>query len=190
MGLVLATAPTTEPVTVAEAKSHLRITTSAEDTYIGELISGARAKVEQDTNRSVATTTWDLWWDIPPVLRAIRLPRPPLQSVTYIKYYSTADVEATFGSINYFVDVSNQQGGRISLTEGSAWPSDGLRYANAIVTRFVAGYTVVPFDLKHAMKMLIAHWYENREALNVGNIVAEYPLGYKELIWPYKVFSL
>lgn len=190
MGLVTYTAPTVEPVSVSEAKDHLRISTSSEDTYIGELISGARAKTEALTNRSIPQQTWELWWDIPPVLRAIRLPRPPLQSVTHIKYYSTTDVEAVYGSINYFVDTSNQQGGRISLTEGSAWPSDGLRYANAIVTRFVAGYTTVPFDLKHAIKMLVAHWFENREAINVGNIVSELPLGFNDLIWPYKVFSL
>ena len=59
---------------------------------------------------------------------------------------------------------------------------------NAVTVRFVAGYTSVPAGIKAAMKLLIGHWYKNREAVNVGNIVNVMPLAVESLLWSFKAF--
>src|SRR5574341_384728 len=188
MGLVLVTPPATEPITTAEAKAHMRVSSSSEDTYIDTLIATARRSIEAFTRRALVSQTWDLWWDIYPSLRAIELPLPPLQSVTSIKYYTPADVETVYGTINYYVDTTSSQGGRVSLTDGSGWPTD-IRYVNGLVVRFVAGYgaaSAVPDDLKQAHKLLVAHWFENREPVNIGNINTDLPMMVQHVLWPYR----
>ncbi len=62
-GLVLFTAPATEPVTTAEAKTHLRVDTSDDDTLIGTLITVARRRVENDSRHQLVTATWDYTLD-------------------------------------------------------------------------------------------------------------------------------
>lgn len=193
MGLVIVTEPATEPITTAEAKTHLRVDSSTEDAYVDTLITTARKSIEAFTSRALITQTWDLWWDLLPSLRAITIPKPPLQSVTHFKYHDEADVESVFGSINYFVDTTNHQGGRVSLVSNSVWPTATLRYANAFVCRFVAGYgsaSSVPMDIRHACKLLVAHWFENREPVNVGSISTDLPLMVQHILWPYRVLRL
>ena len=193
MGLVLITAPSVEPVTTAEVKTHSRIDTSADDAYIDTLIVSARKSVEAFTGRALIDQTWDLSMDLEPSLSVLRLPLPPLSSVTSIKYYSEADVETVYATTNYRVDTSESQGGRVALRDGHVWPTD-IRYTNGIIIRFVAGYGAtaasVPEPIRHAIKLLAAHWYENREPVNVGNIVNPIPLMEQHLIWPFKVLRL
>lgn len=86
MPLVLQTAPTTEPVTTAEAKTHLRVTTSDDDTYIGTLITVARRHVETITGRALINQTWDYFLDNFPPGDKIVIPLPRLSSVTTVKY--------------------------------------------------------------------------------------------------------
>jgi uncharacterized phiE125 gp8 family phage protein len=61
-----------------------------------------------------------------------------------------------------------------------------------VTVRFVAGYgataAAVPFGLKAAIKMLVAHWYARREPVNIGNLVTPIPLTIDSLLWPYKSF--
>ena len=193
MGLQLITAPGAEPVTSAEVKTHSRIDTSADDAYIDTLIVSARKSIETLTGRALINQTWDLSMDLEPGLSILRLPLPPLSSVTSIKYYSEADVESTYATTNYRVDTSDSQGGRISLRDGRTWPTD-MRYTNGLIVRFVAGYGAagsnVPEPLRHAIKLLAAHWYENREPVNIGNIVNEIQLMIEHLCWPFKVIRL
>lgn len=193
MGLVLITAPAVEPVTTAELKAHCRIDSSAEDTYLDTLIATARGAAELFTGRAFINQTWELSMDIEPGLPVLRLPFPPLSSVTSFKWYDEDDVETTFAVTNYRVDTSDHQGGRIALRESHTWPTN-LRYTNGIVIRFVAGYgsaaASVPEPLRHAVKLLAAHWYENREPVNVGNIVTDIPFMVQHLLWPYKVLRL
>lgn len=192
--LKLFTAPTVEPVSSAEAKLHCRIDTSADDTLITMLIAAARRKVEADANRALITQTWELVLDVFPTQTFIELPLPPLQSVSSIKYYdnSASPVETTFASTNYLVCIDNQYGGLIVLKDSASWPvmTNPLE-KGAVRIKFVCGYgaaAAVPEIYKQAMLLLIGHWYENREAIQVtGAVPKEVPLAYEALIWQERV---
>ncbi len=139
MTLILVTAPTTEPVTLSDAKSHLRVTDADEDSLITTLISAARDIAESFTNRSLITQTWDLKLD--EFGEEIRIPSPPLVSITSVKYYDLDEVEQTLATTEYSVLNAGAatKTGRIVPAYTKSWPSvRGM--PNDITVRFVAGY--------------------------------------------------
>jgi uncharacterized phiE125 gp8 family phage protein len=164
--------PTEEPITLAEAKAQCRVDSTADDTFLTGLIVQARRYCEQYERRAYVTQTLEMWLDAWPDDGVIRLERPPLQSVTSVAYYNAADVAATLSAAAYIVDAISQPG-RIVLRSGSSWPATTLRAANGVCVTYRAGYglaVAVPPQVKGAMKLLIGHWYENREAVLVGTI--------------------
>lgn len=190
MALKLVTAPAVEPIALADAKTHLRVDATAEDTLITSLIVAARQHAENVTQRGLITQAWDLQLDAWPNGDEIRIPLPPLQSITSVKYYDTAGTEYTMTASDYIVDTKSEPG-RIVLAYGKSWPSTTLRPAAGVLVRFVAGYGAaaanVPDAIIAALKLHIGHLHEHREAVNVGNIVNELPLAYDALLWPYRV---
>ena len=191
---VVSTAPATEPVTVTEAKSHLRqLDNVMSDAYITALIIAAREKVEEDTGRALVTQTLDVYYDALPCSSALLLPKGKLQSVTSLKYYDTANVEATFSSASYLVDTSSEPA-RIVLNDGYDWPSTTLRAANAVIVRGVFGYgaaAAVPQALKQAILLLVGSMFEHREQVIVSQFAGQFlmvPFGYDQLIAPYRLW--
>ena len=159
----LTTAPSTEPISLSEAKAHMRVDFNNDDTYIENLIVAAREFCETMQNRAYITQTWELALDA--FINNIELPNPPLQSVISMKYYDTSENEITLNSDDYFVDTYSEKG-TISLKHGKYWPSTQLRPLNGVIIRYIAGYgnaATVPIKIKQAILMLVAHWYENRE---------------------------
>jgi len=191
--LNLATAPAEEPITTAEAKAHLRITHSDDDTYVATLIKVARYVAETITNRAIITQTWDWYLDGFPGVDTIQVPKPALQSVTYIKYTDEDDTVNTLSSDDYVVDIYSTYG-RIKLSDTATWPSDTLTELNGVNIRFVAGYGLaadVPEPIKQAVLLLIANWYENREPVTFGKgIPKNVPMSAKYLLYPYRVWGL
>jgi len=170
MGLKLITAPATEPITLLEAKDHLKITETAEDALIAIWIEVARDYCERYQNRAYITQTWELALDEWPENEIISIPKPPLQSVTSIKYYDTAGKETEFPKTDYEVDTYSQPG-RISPGYGKSWPSTILRPMNGIIIKFVTGYTgAVPERVKQAIKVLVGHLHENRESVDIKEL--------------------
>ena len=45
----------------------------------------------------------------------------------------------------------------------------------------------MPAPIMHAIKLLVGHWYQNREAVSVGVAVAELPRAVKALLDPFRV---
>lgn len=194
MALTIVTAPASEPVSLADAKVHLRIPSAvtADDAYITALITVARQWVENYTNRALITQTvdWtmDDWPDLP-----VKVPMSPLQSITSIKYYDTSDTEATWSSDNYAVDIASTPG-RIDLAYGCSLPSTTLRDMNGVVIRFVAGFGTaaanVPPNIIHAIKLMLTHYYEYREPVLStfrGEALSEVPLSVYSLLANYRV---
>lgn len=169
MALKLITPPATEPMTVSEAKTHLRVDFTDDDTYITSLVTAARKYCENFQNRSFITQTWELALDSFPE-SPFQLPNPPLQSVTSIKYFDTDNVEATFEATNYYVDTYSD---RVSLNYSVSWPNITLRPINGVVIRFVTGYTTIPAEVIHAIKILVAEWYENRTPIGDNMTVSD-----------------
>jgi uncharacterized phiE125 gp8 family phage protein len=178
--LSLVTAPTVEPVTLAEAKLHLGITHDNADGQIVDWIRAATRKVEQDTEIALLTQTWDLTIGAFPSYSPyiVTLPIRPVQSITHVKYWNAAGTEQTWLATNYFLDPSTLG---VGLAVNGTWPTD-LRELQPGTIRFVAGYAsadLVPEDLKHAVKCLVGYSDMRREAEAVD-------LGYyDELIRPY-----
>ncbi|NIQ97610.1 MAG: hypothetical protein GWN87_28135 [Desulfuromonadales bacterium] len=175
MTFVLKTGPASEPVTLAEAKRYLKVTDTDDDDLINAMITGLREKAEGWLRRALITQTWTLWLDRFPrtrdprapregyfelpvdhfdaVKREIEIPRPPLQSVTFIKTYDTADAASTFAATKYFVDTASTPG-RVVLNQGESWPATDLRPANGIEIEFAAGYGTaaqVPEPIKQGL---------------------------------------
>jgi uncharacterized phiE125 gp8 family phage protein len=157
---------------------------SAEDTLISALITVAREWCEKYLNKALITQTWELWLDDWPCEDYIKIPLPPLQSVTYVKYYDTDDVVATMDSGEYFVDVKSEPG-RVSLNYSESWPTTTLRPINGVYVEFICGYgataSYVPSRVKQAMLLLIGHLYSNRES-TIDKALNEIPFGVKALL--------
>src|SRR5690554_6904374 len=119
--LVRVTQPAEEPVTLVEAKTHLRVDATDEDALISSLIASAREHVEAFQLRALVTQTWRLSLDRFPRGRVIRLPRPPLQSVTSITYTDPGGAQQTLSNTLYDVDTDSEPG-RIVLKDDADWP--------------------------------------------------------------------
>lgn len=192
MAVKLITPPASEPVSVSEAKLHLRVDGADEDTLISGLITAARQYVEDYTQRALITQTWRLLLDEFPNGDTIHVPLPPLQSVNSVTYYDEDGALQTLPTTDYHVDPESAQG-RVVLTDGKCWPTTQTR-PNAVTIEFVAGYgdaASVPQAIKQAILLLVAHWYEHREAVVIGtsgNVAKEAAFAVDALLTPYRVW--
>lgn len=171
MALSLVAAPSVEPVTLAETKLQLkRGDITEEDTLINGLRAAVRERAEMATNRAMLTQTWDDIRGGFPCDPFIVLAKPPLQSVTYVKYYDVNGTLQTLSSSTiYQVEAPAGQRcarGQIALRYGQSWPSTQDRI-DAVQIRFVCGYGDEPADvpgmLKAAMLMDLAALYADRQ---------------------------
>ena len=193
MALKLITGPVIEPVTITEAKLHLRVDHSDEDTFITNLIKVAREWVEDATWRALLTQTWEMRLDTWPTL-PLQMPKAPLQSIVSIKYMDEDGVESTVDSSVYDVDTYSEPG-RIFFKKNQVWPSVNLYERGAVRIQFKAGWLAavnVPYKLKAAMLLFIGHLYENREQIIIasGLTPVELPMGVYALVASEKVWKV
>lgn len=190
----IVTAPTITPISVAEAKSHMGVTFSNDDTLIGIYVSSATRLCENFLQRKLITQTWKMWLDYWP--SSIKVLFGDLQSVTHVKYTDDDESQETLSSSVYLVDV-NSVPGRIILKKNQVWPSDTLSPMNPIEVQFVTGYgataATVPDDIRNAVLLTTAHFYENRELYLVSKLqslgVAEIPKTANALLQNYRVWD-
>jgi uncharacterized phiE125 gp8 family phage protein len=211
-GLVCVTTPAAEPVSLADAKAHLRLDTDDEAGLLSLLIAGAREVAETVTERALVTQTWrmslDSWCErdgwrerVEPCLApvagrvsgriAVELPKPPLVSVGSVTTYDEAGVGTLWEPAAYFVDRTGAPG-RIVRLRGAPWPVPG-RAAGGIEIVFTAGYggpEAVPAALRQAILLLVAHWFENREPTPPRTIGAPIPASVYGLLAPFRVMGL
>lgn len=191
------TAPTAEPVTVADVKDHARIDGVEENTLLEVYIASARALAEAETGRQFMTATYDLLLDAFPCGDEIILPRPPLQSVTHVKYLDTSGTEQTWSSAQYVVRAPAGPtcgAGRIRLAYGYSWPTtQGVRQAVRI--RFVCGYstdsdpTDVPSGIRQAIMVGVAESTKNREETIQGTISTQAAMTMARLLGPFRALE-
>ena len=149
----------TEPVTLAEAKLHLRVDGTDEDAPIQGLLSAARATCEDRTEGTVPVPGWRLTLDAFP--DAIKLPRPPIVSVESVKYIDTAGVQQTLSPLDYVVDTVSSPG-YIVPAFGKAWP-ETRDQINAVEVEYTAGSATPPAAIKAWMLLAIGEMFMNRE---------------------------
>jgi uncharacterized phiE125 gp8 family phage protein len=176
--------PGVVPFSLAEAKSQCSIVDDAsQDTYLQGLIEAAASYVADVTSRALTESTWRLLLDRFPSCDDINpdwieLPGGNCRSVTHVKYWVAGELAwTTLATTEYDVDIDSEPG-RIVLADGKTWPGAELRRFNGIVVEFVAGWDAPgatkvksepPAGIKHAIALLVGHWYKNREAVTIGN---------------------
>ena len=208
----LVTPPAAEPVSLADVKEHGRIDTADDDTYLTGLITAARDLVERLTGRSLITQTWrltlddwpggarrDEWWDgvrEGPItlLRDtawVELRKAPIAAITSVNVKDEAGTPTLWAASSYYLARQPNGFGRLTRKSGATWPLVVDRYAGAIEIDFTAGYgasgTAVPMALRHAIKMAVLHWYDNREPASACASAQMMPGGLGSIIASYRV---
>lgn len=197
MALKRITPPANMPITLAEAKKHLREDSDDFNEQIEAFIEAAVDFVEGPTGflgRALIDQEWDLYLDAFPCSidarpNEIEIPLPPLISVSGVYYLDSDGVEQTFSASSYTVDTASEPG-RVMLKSAGSWPTI-QQAANAVRVRFRAGYldqTVspaeddVPGTIKAAILILVGDLYANRESQVVGVSVAKLPWSAEALL--------
>lgn len=187
MPLSLVTAPAETPVTLEEACAHLRLSVGDDDATVNALIAAATAHLDGKDGilgRALVSQTWAMTMDTLP-RDGFRLPLVPA-SVESIVYVATGGTETVLPAEQYALS-----GDRVVPAYGASWPAPRAQ-TDAVTVTFAAGYggpSNVPAAIRQAMLLLVGYWYDQRSAVNVGNIVNEMPLGVDALLAPYRVIS-
>ena len=179
MPLTLVTHPESDPITLGEVKTDLRIDDDDSDALLSGLIHVARDYVESETNRALVSQTWDFSLDR--FSNEIMLPKPSLISIDSISYIDTAGATQILDSSLYQADAVSVPG-RVRPAYGEQWPAT-RNQMNAVTIRFVCGYGSrldVPRSIKKAMSLIVGHYHKNREETTDR----------KQYILPYGVSSL
>lgn len=197
--------PTVEPVSPTEAMEWCRMGDTLSDlspadvNTLASIVTGAREMFENDLGRTFYETTLEFALDGWPC-QAIELPRAtPLQSVVSLTYVDQDANPFVWDASNYRLDTYSTPG-RIYLPRNTAWPSTTLDTFNAIRIKYVAGKAVaepedpeVPFPeiIKIAMKLIVSHWNENREATTIGTLMQsmELALGVADCLSRFKSYG-
>lgn len=179
--------PAVEPVTLAEAKLHLRVDHNDEDALIASLISAAREHAEQWTQTVIAeravTVTFDAF---PTDGEALELGVWPVKSVSSIQAEIIPSVYQTLPAGMYSLDIYAKPA---AVRDTMGWPASTGR-SNSVVVNVVAGPAEAPKSVKQAILLLVGHWYDNREAVHVslnGLAPVETPKGVDALLQPHRL---
>lgn len=184
MFVELKTGPVVRAVSLISLKSHLKVSDDDEN-LLTEILDDATSALELWLGRSFISQTWELTLEgkeFPPSSDIIRLPHGPLISVTSVKWWDTDGDEQTFSSGSYTVHTG--KGSKIFLNNGAAWPS-GVRWRKSAVIEYISGdgtaSSGVPGNLRLAIRMLVGHYYINREVTSIDSLPQEIILGLNQL---------
>jgi uncharacterized phiE125 gp8 family phage protein len=188
MPSILLTPPAEEPVTIDDAKAFLRVSHDDDDAVIASLVAGARSHIEAQTRRALVTQTWRLVRDGWPRDGRIAVAPAPLREIIAARVY---DSDGATHAVDLASFVADTAAGTVSFARWSM-PGPG-RIAAGIEIDVEVGYgdaAEVPEPLRQAVRLLVAHWYENRSLIAVGHDVAVLPNAVAALIAPYRVLAL
>lgn len=160
----------TSIVSLAEAKAHLRVDGTLDDSYITGLISAAIEYVEQETGRDYLEKTWN---EVLPCFPShkIELLRPPLKTVEAITYYDSDGTQQEADDTQYIVRKPHFVSGYVVPAPNYLWPCTQADRDNAVTITYTTSPTVIPETLKQAVKLLIGLYYENRENFEAGKVM-------------------
>lgn len=191
MALVMTAAPAAEPIGVADAKAHLRMDADDEYALIGSLIVTARTLLERTLGMALITQTWSAFSDAWPDEASVVLPLRPVQSINAVRLHR-ADGGVTALEVDHYPADLMSERARVLLI--GAMPAVELRPLNAFEIAFTAGYgdgaEDVPAPLRHALLLLVAHWFERREPIVLDTPAHVVPGTVAALLQPYRRVQL
>jgi uncharacterized phiE125 gp8 family phage protein len=196
---VLVTGPSVEPITTDEAKTHLKVSGTSQDTYIDTLRVTARRQIERYLHRALITQSWKVYYDcwahemlIPFGKLQIASASPGPESPV-VKYYNDAGTLTTLAATDYYWVMNTTDPARIIRKYDATYPQLQQGRPDAIEIAFTAGYgaagSAVPEEIRHAMKLLLTNYYEHRGDIVVGASVAKIPSHITDLIHDYKLYE-
>jgi uncharacterized phiE125 gp8 family phage protein len=186
----LSSAPAIEPCTEADLVSHCQLGELPDDQIARArvMLAAARQWVENRLHRQLITATWKLYLDEFPA--EIQIPgKLPVATIATVTYYDTANVLQTAAASTYDTDLaSDSRPPRIRPASGQSWPLTYDRY-NAVDITFTAGYGTtresVPLGIRHAILILAADWFANREDVVIGTISSRIETGVEMCLQPF-----
>jgi uncharacterized phiE125 gp8 family phage protein len=198
MANIRVTAPTVEPVTLAQARAHMGVTAYGspaahpDDSVIEMLVSAAREWVEDYLQRGIGTQVRREVLDAFPA-HEIYLPGGPVHSIDSVSYVDDNDNVIVLTAQDYYLDNINWPNQLMPATD-VPWPVAKAQ-ANAVQVQYTCGYTngASPDDyptearLKLAVLLLAAHWYINREQTAQTQEVRDVPMGIYDLLQPLRL---
>lgn len=184
MALILSTPPEAEPVLLAEAKAHLRLTHTDDDAYVASLITTARRMIESRLSLAIMPQAWSLFADRWPEDGIVELLLHPVTSIESIAVFSEDDTASTIDPSHFYLDTVSRPA-RLVLRQGRFFNPPG-RKANGIRISFEAGYAEVPAELKQALLITIADWFSKRGDDDGGTL----PPSALELMQPFRLARL
>lgn len=184
--LIQISEPAVEPVSLTEAKQHLRLETTADDTFITSIIKTARKICEQFTGQCFIHQGFALFLDQFPHDGTVTLLKEPIASLDAVKVYDADDVAAVQVLDNYFLDPVKKQ---VLLKNSVFTPTPG-RTVNGVEVDYTVGYGAdasdVPDDIKQAILRVVTDVYENRGDTQkaAGDILSR--SGALDILQPYR----
>lgn len=188
--IVTVSAPASEPpVSLAEAKAHLRVTWDDEDADIQAYLDAAIAVLDGPTGtlgRAMCAQSWQHVCAKPDCGKVWLTAQPnALSSIHYLDPATETETEGTIADFRVHTD-----GYRFAIVPktGKAWPVTASR-SDALKLVFTTGYgaaSEVPKPIKQAILLLVGHWFKEREAATVVAL-RELPFGVQALLNTYKV---
>jgi len=177
--------PLAEPITLAEAKAHLRLDTGDEDALVAVLIRTAREYLEGQTGLCLIARLLRLYLDDWPATRVIQIPRAPVQTVEMVTVYDSLGMPVEVDATGYVLDGATFPA-RLVLPERPA----STRALNGIEIDFIAGFgesgADVPDTLKRAMLLHVAAMFELRGVVAPQDQPGAVPEGYDRLVAPHR----
>ncbi len=176
------------PVSLSSAKRHLRVEHHSDDVAITGLIGAATEYVETALRQPLIFRTLRQYVDVVPPDRSIKLESSPVSAVVAVTGYGPSGDPVSVSPDQFSLDVFGESAmvrleARIPVSH----------FANGLEIDFVAGLAEtglqVPDVIAHAIKTLVAHWYEFRGA-ETNPIVNSVPAGIDRLLAPYRRISL
>lgn len=190
MSSLLLAAPAVEPLSLDEAKAFLRVEHNDDDALISALIAASRIHVETETRRALITQSWRIVFDDWPECGRLPVRPAPLRALTAARVY---DVQGSAHVIDLQAFVLELGASELAFMP---WVlMQPTRIAAGVELDVMVGYSDtalnVPEPLRQAMRLLIAHWYENRGLVgNDSTKGAALPRSVAALIAPYRMLSL
>lgn len=182
--LEIVDAPETTPITLAEVKEQLRVEGTDDDAILTRLIDVAVAytDVRGALGQAMITQKWAQWVDSTPP-QSVGLILGPIQGVNAVKYYDT-DGDLQTDDINNYEVFGTEFATKIGPKSGFSWPVTQDRQ-DAIKIEYEIGYgdatTDVPQTIRHALLLMVGHWYDNREQTGYDEL-SNIPFGFESLL--------